>query len=197
MLLPGSIKVSEVRNGRVMYSWPVCCALHCVWTLLPPQSCSLVLRLFRSHSLLYSCCPSCIVVRRVGASNFRWSLFRLQEAIYRTTCENKPNSQTDSWPVCLHTAHSRDHHGRCSPLRMYFHPTILRSEQYLEQSDLLHVRLPVPRVHHLDNHLLRDHDSTLLLPSMCGGLSLVVAEFPYLWLHSLLFGNLLRPLLHN
>merc|ERR1712107_460290 len=77
----------------------------------------------------------------------------------------------------------------------YLYPVVLHPEQHLVQSDLLHVRVPLPRVRHSDHHLLRDHHPPLLLSSLCRGLSLVVEELPYQWIHSFLLCNLLYPLL--
>merc|ERR1712037_61436 len=80
---------------------------------------------------------------------------------------------------------------------LHLHPALLRAEQHLEQPDLLHVWLPLPRLHHPDHHLLRDHHPPLLLPPLCRGLPLVVAQFSHVRLHSLLPGCILHPLFHH
>merc|ERR550534_2242323 len=158
---------------------------------------ALVLRLLGRHPLLHPGGAARPLVRRVRPAHLRRSLLRLQEVSNRAACEDQPDSETDSRPVCLHPANPWDHHGRRAPLWLHLHPALLRAEQHLEQPDLLHVRLPLPRVHHPDHHLLRDHNSPLLLPPMCGGLSLVVAQFSDFGLHSLLSCSLLYPLLHH
>ena len=57
------------------------------------------------------------------------------------------------------------------------------------------VWIPVPRVRDSRHHLLGDHDPTLLLSSLCGGLQLVVEELPDQRLYRLLLCCLLHSLL--
>lgn len=81
------------------------------------------------------------------------------------------------------------------PFRMHLHSTVLYLELFVVKPNVLHVRILVPGVLDLGHHLLGDDSAAVLLPSMCGGLSLVVAKFPNFRLHSCLPVRLLLSLL--
>lgn len=80
---------------------------------------------------------------------------------------------------------------------MHLHSTFLHSELVVEQPDVLHVWLLVPRVPYPGHHLLGDDDPSLLFPSMCRGLSLVVAKLLDEWLHRRLPVRLLLSLFRH
>lgn len=80
---------------------------------------------------------------------------------------------------------------------MHLHSAVLHLELVVVEPNVLHVRIPVPGVFDLGHHLLGNDGPVVLLPPMCGGLSLVVAKFPDEWLHCSLSLRLLLSLLRH
>lgn len=118
----------------------------------------------------------------------------------RASRAHKSNSTPNTRPIGLHATDSGHHHGRRFAIRLHLHSAFLHSELDLvvpsvsianqvisaimmQQtnhfaafiSQILHVRLVVPRLLDTGHHVLGDHHSVVLFPFVLGGLSLVVA----------------------
>lgn len=82
-------------------------------------------------------------------------------------------------------------------LRVHLHSTVLHPELAVVEPDVLHVWIPLLGVPDPRHHLLGNHDFVVLLPSMCRGLSLVVAKLLDKWLYRRLPVHLLLSLFRN
>ena len=114
---------------------------HRVRPLLRSEPGAVVPRILRRHPLLHAGGAAGALVRRLRAAHLRRRLLRVPEARGGAAGAHQPDPQADPGPVRLHPAHPRHHHGRGPPLRMHLHPIVLHPQQYLVQSDLLHVSL--------------------------------------------------------
>lgn len=118
-------------------------------------------------------------------------------SVIGTSSTHQSNTPSNSRSINLHSTRAWHHHGRCFTLRLYLHSTLLYSFLDLVQPNVLHVWFPLLGICHFGYHLFGDYHSIVLFPSVCGGLPLVVAIFPYVWLYSCLSFHLLLPLFCN
>lgn len=114
-----------------------------------------------------------------------------------TSRANQSNSTSNSRPIDLHTADTRYHNGRCPTIWVHFHPIVLHFEFAVVQPNVLHVRFLVSGILDPSDHLLRNNNPSVLLPSLRRRLPLVVAIVFNIWLYSILSVYLLLPLFCN
>mmetsp|Transcript_44028 Transcript_44028/g.141990 ORF Transcript_44028/g.141990 Transcript_44028/m.141990 type:complete len:255 (+) Transcript_44028:1242-2006(+) len=126
------------------------------------------------------------VVLRLAAARLRRRLPRLQAAAARPADAHKRDPAAD--PSAGVVLGPRRHDGGWwrSALWRRLHRALLHHVLHLAAALLLRVWLPGARAAHPHHHLRRDLDRDVLLPALRGGLPLVVARLPHLWL--------LRPL---
>lgn len=139
------------------------------------QLCALDQRKFSVDSIPHPFSTSRSLVWNFRPVDFRWRIFRIPKKANWTSRPDQPNPPPSAWPKLVHTTDTRHRDGRRFAIWMHFYPAILHFELDLVQSNVLHVRIPLPRLHHLGHHLFGNYSSSLLFPLVRWGLSLVVA----------------------
>lgn len=89
----------------------------------------------------------------------------------RTPCSDESDSPTGSRSKCLHTSGSGHRHGWRFAIWLHLYPAVLYSQLIVVQPNVLHVWISFLSLHHLGDHVFWNDSSTLLLPSVCWGLS--------------------------